>query len=68
MAKHLTNCPACGAALSEHSRETAESYEFWTFACGGQVVMEENGRLEENDPCRDALRIAVEKLNAAKAA
>lgn len=68
MTKRLTNCPACGAVLAEHCPERAENHEYWTFACGGQIVRSENGQFEENDPCRDALRLAVEKLNAATAA
>lgn len=60
-----TSCPLCGAAVSKHLPETPEDYECWLFDCDAEIVRMESGKLCDEEPCGDAFRLAVQKLNEA---
>ena len=57
----LSHCPACGGPLIEHHEATEKFNEWWDYDCGAQIV-NVNGTLEDNDHCRDALEVALRRL------
>jgi hypothetical protein len=60
-------CPLCGAEISKHFPESDEDLEHWVFMCDAEIVRDENGKLMEEEACGDAMRKAIERLNAAAA-
>lgn len=60
------NCPACGSAVNKYQEETIKDLEWWEYDCGAGIVITEQGVVEENDHCRNALMHAIAKLGGEK--
>lgn len=61
----LPFCPACNGSMSEHHVADQEQNEWWSFECGAQVVLID-GQLSDNGHCRDALEVALGRINQAR--
>ncbi len=64
MTKLPDGCPACGAGKILHEPKSSEMHEWARYRCLAELVLIEDGMIEVNDNCRDALNNAVCKLNA----
>ncbi len=60
----LTKCPACGSALVVHQDQTDELTEWWGYECDAEVV-KIDGKLEDNNHCREALETALRRMQQA---
>jgi hypothetical protein len=55
-------CPVCGEDLREYKPADDDHYEAWEFGCRCEIMKLSNGLSDVNEPCPEAMRIAMESI------
>lgn len=61
----IEHCPCCGAGRKRYTAPDDNFYETWTFYCDGEIMRWDSGKFTANEPCGNAMRNAVKRLNDA---